>query len=524
MTALSPQASLGESALELVKMVSKFAESCIEVSRMTGDLLKAGILAVKKERCEDAVARIIKDSDSAKVLRIQAQANRLYEMCQNNFPLPVSALEQKNKLKILYKDTCQKMKDYKTLEAFLETIENDKNQSIEIYEKIRLSGVRSKEETDEKLTRLKISSESHEEKVQGLQLSQKIWTPRKMEDGRAYLKMAKNSLKASQEARSRLYKAKDLPVYASPVEATALLLTPLPVDPLPPKSTIFSSEKQGKRGAMEDAHFCIEDEKKILAGVFDGHTSGDVSKYVNEVFFAKFEAALVLSSGNVHEAFENVFDQIQKELDEKQKKGECKGGSTAVVTYVDKITNLVYTATLGDSEANVYRMFNEKMKSIPLSCVRDWSSQKDAKRIALYYSDPQMAEIYPNQHPKSLRCGRVVSGLVDLHYGVNVSRAFGDSQYRGSEQTPLVISKPKITVNRLQEGDTIVLACDGLKDHVPEKDIAKTIQRSGGEDTAKKLVDSALYEFESTDNVTVVVIKIPKPTIDLSSSTHTSVV
>jgi serine/threonine protein phosphatase PrpC len=507
----------------LIEEAYRSAERCIGVYRQKGDFLQAALLTDRVNKCKENIAFItkIEGVEKEKIESIQDQIGILRAKCEKK-SLVLDPLIQLNTLRRLFKqnETYKTFADYTTLEVFLRTLETDEQEIENAKREFKLPEVSRTGCRDEATKRLALLTQNFDtsaKKIKKLRSSQKIWKPRKVEEGAAYLKMLNNALKACEEARNKLYKAQDLPAYASPTQATALLLTPLPVDPLPPKSAIFSSEAKGKRSAMEDAHFCIEDENKILAGVFDGHGGSGVSNYVNEVFSIKFEAALAGSSGNVHEAFENVFGEIQNELEEKQKKGECKGGSTAVVIYVDKAKRLVYTATLGDSEANVYRVFNEKMKSIPLSCVRDWSSQKDANRMAVYHEDPEFAERWPKMNPKILRsgdiverdCGGVKDLILDFNSGVNVSRAFGDFRYRGKEKAPLVISKPKITVNRLQEGDIVVLACDGLKDFVPEKEIIKIIQRSGGEDIAENLVNSALGDsWKSTDNVTVVVIKI----------------
>lgn len=172
-------------------------------------------------------------------------------------------------------------------------------------------------------------------------------------------------------------------------------------------------------------------------------------------------------------------------------------GTTAVISFIDKNSGRIYTATLGDSEANIYRKIDKKVKSIPLSCVRDWSSKKEAKRAAAVTNDPAKATQWPKaKNPKTLR-------FPSPNYGLNVSRAIGDVEFSKG-----VIHKAKVTVNQVQPGDRIVIACDGLKDFVPEKEIVDMVKSNPGAGLAQKLVDHALGPKMSQDNVTVLVLNV----------------
>ena len=91
-------------------------------------------------------------------------------------------------------------------------------------------------------------------------------------------------------------------------------------------------------------------------------------------------------------------------------------------------------------------------------------------------------------------------------YGLNVSRSIGDYNYTGSEEVPGLIHKPKITVNQIQAGDTLILACDGLKDYVPENEIVENLQ--GERDPSAKLANYAVYNNCAYDNVTVLAVNI----------------
>jgi serine/threonine protein phosphatase PrpC len=252
------------------------------------------------------------------------------------------------------------------------------------------------------------------------------------------------------------------------------------------------------RPTMEDAHCFKIIKQGIITGVFDGHGGADVSKYANEQFEKRFEEVLEKSNGNVRSAFETLIKDIQKECLDKK----FNGGSTAVMCFVDKKTNLVYTATLGDSEANIYRKNKEEeLKSVPLSVVKDFSDPKERARAQM--SKHGLYE--PNtDDPKHKRIG-------DQWFGVNTPRAFGDRGFLGSEERPGIIQKPKITVMQLEPGDTLILACDGLKDFVKEGDIVGIVNE-GYEGLSQRLVKASIAEQRpgkrDNDNVTVIAIKI----------------
>ncbi len=257
------------------------------------------------------------------------------------------------------------------------------------------------------------------------------------------------------------------------------------------------------RKTMEDAHFYKDISQGTLSGVFDGHGGKEIAEYASKAFEKSFEQTLKDTNGDVHAAFESLFSQIQHEV------AKCRPlyhmGSTAVVTFIDKQSNIIYTATLGDSEANIYRKIDGKMKSIPLSCVRDWSSPRDAARAAKALNDPSIATEWPKLKGQKPR-------FPSPAVGVNVARAFGDIQVGHLMNGSGMIHKPKITMNKLEHGDVVLLACDGLKDYVAEKVIVEKVaalKDTPATNLAKELVNYAIDPkgADAQDNVTVVAIK-----------------
>lgn len=298
--------------------------------------------------------------------------------------------------------------------------------------------------------------------------------------------------------------------------------------PNPLKLEFGSKTDTGFRKTMEDAHFCIEMDKGTLVGVFDGHGGHEVANLAKQLFQTLFPVALLENKGNVHKSFEQVFFQIKLEILKIPQLNHK--GSTAVVSFFDKKTNLVYTATLGDSEAKIYRKFEDEWKSIPLSCVRDWGSKRDETRAVLAtneeFKEPFFATLkdywrtLPNN--KERRMANKGNSFIKLVTGaINISRAFGDEANNIGRPINTVVTKSKIGVFPLLPGDVFVSACDGLWDFVHREKkivccIADNHEKSSNK-ISEELVNLSLdkqrvvrshYPKNKGDNVTVVVLKI----------------
>jgi serine/threonine protein phosphatase PrpC len=281
-------------------------------------------------------------------------------------------------------------------------------------------------------------------------------------------------------------------------------------DPLTkPKLSFVYSEAlcQGPRPSMEDAHFYVEKEDFILTGVFDGHGGSEVANFANENFPKLFLKYLDSDRSNVYYAFEAAIYELQQIISsqmlawEKEHEGSVFScGSTLAITYVDKINHDVITATLADSEANIYRDFNGIMKSIPLSCVRNWGSERDSLRASTALKSPSIAMNWPNVvDSKILR-------FPDQR-GVNVSRALGHA----SMQQFGMDHKPKITKYKAQPGDKIIICCDGLKDYLNELKIIDIVKTSTHEECSKNLAEAALKNMiglKHGDNITIISISV----------------
>lgn len=313
-----------------------------------------------------------------------------------------------------------------------------------------------------------------------------LWKPRILHVELAIAKMCKNAQKALDEHRA---KSPELAGEYGSIELGEYV--PLTI-------SHEASCKAGRRKTMEDALFFKEIKQGTLAGVFDGHGGDKVALFACDAFQARFADALENTrDDNPRQAFETLFYEINEEI---LKNSEFKDmGSTAVLSFIEKDTGFIYTATLGDSESTIYR----KKKAIPLSCVRDWAHPKEAKRAYEALStmgDYEHVKKWPQAtNPKHLR-------FPFPHYGVNVSRALGDKWVATINDKPGVIAKPKITMCKLHPGDRVVLACDGLKDYVDEREMNQLMNSKQSGSLAETLVAFAINEKKSQDNVSVIVL------------------
>lgn len=331
----------------------------------------------------------------------------------------------------------------------------------------------------------------------------KIWKPHSFNLTKTFEKMTRNLHKAIAEHAVVEQK------YLTPMTSTAYpflkqVLTQFEnskTESEPLTITPFLAEHQGARPAMEDVSFSQHTEYGTLSVILDGHGGAEVARYAIDQIRKKFFKILDHTEENVHRTFELLIDYIEKNV-RKRKEWETMG-TTALICFLNK-KNQIYTATLGDSESNIYRIFGQELKSISLSCLRNWGCVKDAKRAARSLNDETVAATWPEEmKPKDLRFP-----LPDL--GLNVSRAIGDEEIKRVGSEPGVTHKPKISMCTLQPGDVVILACDGLKDFVPENEIIAVLQQDPA-DPAAELVKYAIKKrHRHQDNISVIALKLSR--------------
>jgi pyruvate dehydrogenase phosphatase len=158
-------------------------------------------------------------------------------------------------------------------------------------------------------------------------------------------------------------------------------------------------------------------------------------------------------------------------------------GSCALLAIFDPSTSNLRVACVGDSRAVLGRSNPEnpgEWIAKPLSEDQTGFNKKELARILAQH---------PGESPVDLKSGRVL--------GIAVSRAFGDNRWKwplealqeqgkrffGGQPRPTYFSppyltaEPVITTTKVQSGDFVVLASDGLWDRISSEDAVKCVSK-----------------------------------------------
>lgn len=276
---------------------------------------------------------------------------------------------------------------------------------------------------------------------------------------------------------------------------------------------IQQCESIGRREVMEDAKSVeVLPNGGLLVTICDGHGDrGEISRYCTQRFHQLFYPKFYENQDNIPLYFEKIMKSVQEELEILK----LAGGSTALICYIDPNTHMGYFTNLGDSEA---KLFTGK-ELLPLTCVRNWACPKDELRgrrviekIKDRASKAHFLELWSSKHPKERRIGP---------RELNVSRSMGDLDSCFLEGEEGVIQKPKVSIfpvracyNGQEEGQLLIFGCDGLWDFVSEDELIENVLLPFGEDNrqdlAKRIVNYALEQGRSSDNVSVIVVRIKR--------------
>jgi len=235
--------------------------------------------------------------------------------------------------------------------------------------------------------------------------------------------------------------------------------------------------------------------------VFDGHDGPAASE-----FCAKHLVKAIKSSKYYPKNMKYTLTDTYLRMDHKFLNKGADGGSTAVVAFLDKNKTL-YVANAGDSRC----VAGVAGKAVALSVDHKPDLPNEKERIeAANHEVQQKVEIVQGKRTKVAR----VDGKLA------VSRAIGDSDFKddpsASASKQAVTAMPEVQSMKISSDlSFVVLACDGLYDVMTDQDIVDFVQpRLGSVITpdqliavAKELVNHAITDLGSTDNVTALLLK-----------------
>jgi len=138
---------------------------------------------------------------------------------------------------------------------------------------------------------------------------------------------------------------------------------------------------------------------------------------------------------------------------------------------------VAYVANVGDSRA-----IGAKLKSggyyevIPLSNDHNTENANEVKAVVERSGEAQAVRIAPNEKNGPKRVDGVLM----------VTRAIGDYSLKPC----YITNEGEVKSMTITEGDFIVLASDGITDHLSSEEIVNEVSRSGHEDNAAQVKNS----------------------------------
>ncbi|XP_075519420.1 putative protein phosphatase 2C 8 isoform X1 [Primulina tabacum] len=274
-----------------------------------------------------------------------------------------------------------------------------------------------------------------------------------------------------------------------------------------------AAEDKGSRHTMEDAWVVLHDASLEFPGklrcahfaIYDGHGGRLAAEYAQ-----KHLQRNVLSAGlprellDVKSAKKAILDGFRKTdegLLQESSAGGWQDGATAVCAWV--LGQTVFVANIGDAKAVVAR----SSEADSLQDVLDRSNS--LKAIVL---TREHKAIYPQERARIQKAGGSVSSNGRLLGRLEVSRAFGDRNFKKVG----VVATPDVHSFILTERDHfIILGCDGLWGVFGPIDAVEFVHKLLKEGlpaaaVSRHLVREAVRERRCKDNCTAIVMTFKK--------------
>ncbi len=279
------------------------------------------------------------------------------------------------------------------------------------------------------------------------------------------------------------------------------------VSPIHP--IVHVSSRQGIRPSNEDAHVHKDLPFGTLLAICDGHGDFDPIRSQNGIKQIGQEVAELVAESIendlpalIHEKNFNTVEAFKEWCSAMQAKmPHIRAGTTAAIAFVEKVNLRLHVATIGDTEVVVFRKIGNHLKAIPLSEITNWSTSEYVEKVRTKLSPEEFAkwEKLPDKHRRWPPVG-----------GVNIANTLGDKMmvYNGQEA---LTHRPECSLFQLEEGDLILIGCDGVFDFVKFRELPFLINHHWDDvdfNVAKFLTRYALEFKGSTDNVSAITLKL----------------
>lgn len=256
---------------------------------------------------------------------------------------------------------------------------------------------------------------------------------------------------------------------------------------------------QGPREAMEDAHLACQikisgkegkEEYIQIFAVFDGHGGAACALWVKQnlpdLLRKEFEEAYPLSDISIYNCLRKTFICLNKEWEElpfQKTEHQDYSGTTATVALLFE-RNTLWVANVGDS------------RTVLLVDDRAIQLSEEAKATVIKYE----REIY-------LRGGEVQYGRVIGERGsLDMARSIGDIDQPAVSALPTI--RKMLLPKEGKEDLYLLLGCDGLWDVVSPITAAEVSANSESAEEIARHLEKLAFASGTTDNVSVMVIKL----------------
>ncbi|XP_058001695.1 probable protein phosphatase 2C 8 isoform X1 [Hevea brasiliensis] len=271
-----------------------------------------------------------------------------------------------------------------------------------------------------------------------------------------------------------------------------------------------AAEDKGSRHSMEDAWVLLPEASLDSPGtlrcahfaVYDGHGGRFAAEYAKKHLHRN-----VLSAGlprellDVKAAKKAILDGFRKtdeSLLHESASGGWQDGATAVCVWV--LGQTVFIANIGDAKAILAR------SSEAGGSLNHTDGGNLLKAIVL---TREHKAIYPKERARIQKAGGIISSNGRLQGRLEVSRAFGDRQFKKVG----VVATPDIHSFDLTDREHfIILGCDGLWGVFGPSDAVEFVQRLLKQEgltvtaVSRRLIREAVIERRCKDNCTAIVI------------------
>lgn len=189
----------------------------------------------------------------------------------------------------------------------------------------------------------------------------------------------------------------------------------------------------------------------------------------------------------------------------------AQNGSTSTTALI--IGQRLYCANVGDSRTILCRNF----QAVPLSRDHKPTVEEEAKRIkdagGFVINNRVMGELAVSRAFGDAEFKRGIQAIIEEEGGKLPTGQDGEEK---NWDQPLVIAEPEVNATTITEDDQfLLLACDGLFDVYTSEDVVKIVKENleahgDPQRTCQELTRGAIYDRNSRDNVSVILIVLNK--------------